>query len=215
MTTARTGYCHPCAWYVKKELHGSLSFLFLCCNSITLPTLICLFHTCRQRKRCSRRSQVTTTCPSRDWISSASAQLSTHLALTTLSSRKRGYCPALPTHFLPQKLNAIPLTQVATVQAISGTGALRVGAEYLSRFLPSAYKGAQVYLPDPSYVNHTPIFKLSGFTLNKYRYYDPNTCGLDFKGLIEDVKVKLTLQPNLSNLSSMLVSKSNVGAECP
>jgi len=78
--------------------------------------------------------------------------------------------------------------KVATVQAISGTGALRVGAEFLARFLPPSLKGTSVYLPDPTYVNHNPIFKNNGFSLKKYRYYDSKTNGLDIKGLIEDIK---------------------------
>jgi len=84
--------------------------------------------------------------------------------------------------------NGSPLLRdkkVATVQTISGTGALRVGAEFLSRFLPHK---PDVYLPDPTYVNHFPIFTLNGFKLKNYRYYDPKTCALDFKGLMDDVK---------------------------
>jgi hypothetical protein len=68
-------------------------------------------------------------------------------------------------------------------------GALRVGAEFLSRFLPPTHKGVSVYVADPTYVNHLPIFKLNGFEIKRYRYYDPNTNGLDFKGFVEDLKV--------------------------
>jgi len=75
--------------------------------------------------------------------------------------------------------------KVATVQTISGTGALRVGAEFLSRFLKDR---PDVYLPDPTYVNHYPIFTLNGFQLKHYRYYDPQTNGLNFTGLQEDMK---------------------------
>jgi len=82
---------------------------------------------------------------------------------------------------------------VATVQSISGTGALRVGAEFLSRFLPHK---PDVYLPEPTYVNHFPIFTLNGFKLKSYRYYDANTNGLDFKGLLEDVKVSYSESQN-------------------
>ncbi|ELR25647.1 glutamicoxaloacetic transaminase, mitochondrial, putative [Acanthamoeba castellanii str. Neff] len=78
--------------------------------------------------------------------------------------------------------------RVATVQAISGTGALRVGAEFLSRFLPPTHKGVSVYVADPTYVNHLPIFKLNGFEIKRYRYYDPNTNGLDLKGFVEDLQ---------------------------
>lgn len=72
-------------------------------------------------------------------------------------------------------------------------GALRVGAEFLSRFLPPSYKGASVYVADPTYVNHLPIFKLNGFEIKRYRYYDPNTKGLNYKGFIDDLLVRLNL----------------------
>jgi len=45
-----------------------------------------------------------------------------------------------------------------------------------------------VYLPNPTWGNHNTIFQDSGFQCKTYRYYDDNTCGLDFKGFLEDVK---------------------------
>ncbi|XP_043937230.1 aspartate aminotransferase, mitochondrial [Protopterus annectens] len=71
-----------------------------------------------------------------------------------------------------------------TVQSISGTGSLRVGANFLQRF----YKYSQdVYLPKPSWGNHTPIFRDAGLALKAYRYYDPSTCGFDFAGALDDI----------------------------
>ncbi|CAJ0940953.1 unnamed protein product [Ranitomeya imitator] len=71
-----------------------------------------------------------------------------------------------------------------TVQTISGTGSLRVGANFLQRF----YKFSRdVYLPKPSWGNHTPIFRDAGMELKGYRYYDPNTCGFDFPGALDDI----------------------------
>lgn len=72
-----------------------------------------------------------------------------------------------------------------TCQAISGTGALRVGAAFLSKWFPG---NKQVYLPKPSWGNHTPIFKHAGMEVAGYRYYDPKTCGFDFEGACEDIK---------------------------
>uniref|UniRef100_A0A3Q3IBT6 Aspartate aminotransferase n=1 Tax=Monopterus albus TaxID=43700 RepID=A0A3Q3IBT6_MONAL len=71
-----------------------------------------------------------------------------------------------------------------TVQSISGTGSLRIGASFLARFHGGPH---DVYLPKPSWGNHTPIFRDAGMQLKAYRYYDPSTCGLDFKGAIEDI----------------------------
>lgn len=72
----------------------------------------------------------------------------------------------------------------ATVQAISGTGALRIGAAFLAKWFPH---GKTVYLPNPSWGNHTPIFKHCGMDVKSYRYYDPSTCGFDFAGAMEDI----------------------------
>lgn len=76
----------------------------------------------------------------------------------------------------------------ATVQGISGTGSLRIGAAFLSSFFPGS---KVVYLPTPSWGNHTPIFKHAGLDVKTYKYYDPSTCGLDFKGALDDISVSV------------------------
>lgn len=74
--------------------------------------------------------------------------------------------------------------RVAVMQALSGTGALRVGAEFLKRF----YNGSNVvYVPNPTWANHHAIFERAGLEVRKYRYYKPETCGLDFDGMKEDL----------------------------
>jgi aspartate aminotransferase len=71
-----------------------------------------------------------------------------------------------------------------TVQGISGTGSLMIGANYLSDFT----KGPkEVWVPNPTWGNHIPLFTRAGFTIKKYRYYDPKTCGFDFQGALEDL----------------------------
>ncbi|XP_076628122.1 glutamate oxaloacetate transaminase 2 isoform X1 [Colletes latitarsis] len=72
----------------------------------------------------------------------------------------------------------------ATIQGISGTGSLCVGANFLSHFFPG---NKEVYLPTPTWGNHAPIFKLARLPVKFYRYYDPKTCGLDFQGVLEDI----------------------------
>jgi hypothetical protein len=47
-----------------------------------------------------------------------------------------------------------------------------------------------VYLPKPSWGNHTPIFRDAGMQLKAYRYYDPSTCGFDFNGALDDISVR-------------------------
>lgn len=71
-----------------------------------------------------------------------------------------------------------------TVQGISGTGSLAIGAFYLSEFT----KGPkEVWMPNPTWGNHIPLFSRAGFTVKKYRYYEPKTCGFDFQGALEDL----------------------------
>lgn len=50
-----------------------------------------------------------------------------------------------------------------------------------------------MYLPKPSWGNHTPIFRDAGMQLKAYRYYDPSTCGFDFKGALDDISVRATV----------------------
>lgn len=72
-----------------------------------------------------------------------------------------------------------------SVQCISGTGSLRVGANFLAKWFPG---NKTIYLPKPSWGNHTPIFKHAGLEVGSYGYYDPTTCGLNFAAACEDIK---------------------------
>ena len=72
----------------------------------------------------------------------------------------------------------------STFQSISGTGALRIGANFLAEWFPGK---KVIYLPKPTCGNHTPIFKEAGLKVARYTYYDPKTCGLDFEGACNDI----------------------------
>ena len=76
--------------------------------------------------------------------------------------------------------DVIATGRAVTVQAVGGTGALKVGADFLRRFAP----GAQVWISDPSWENHRALFEGAGFTVNTYAYYDAATRGLDFAGML-------------------------------
>lgn len=75
--------------------------------------------------------------------------------------------------------------RVAVTQSISGTGALRIGGAFLERHYPGA---KTIYIPTPSWANHNAVFKDSGLKVEKYRYYNKDTIGLDFEGMVEDIK---------------------------
>jgi aromatic-amino-acid transaminase len=71
-----------------------------------------------------------------------------------------------------------------TAQAIGGTGALKLGADFLKRFAPDA----QVWISDPSWENHRALFESAGFTVNNYPYYDAATRGVNFDGMLQALK---------------------------
>jgi len=69
--------------------------------------------------------------------------------------------------------------RVCTAQAIGGTGALRIGADLLKRFVP----GADVWISDPSWENHRALFEAAGFKVNTYPYHDDQTDGVAFDAM--------------------------------
>ena len=71
-----------------------------------------------------------------------------------------------------------------TAQAIGGTGALKLGADFLKRFSPNA----QVYISDPSWENHRALFESAGFVVNNYPYYDTATKGVNFDGMLASLQ---------------------------
>lgn len=78
--------------------------------------------------------------------------------------------------------------RVVSSQVLSGTGALRVAADFLARFLPQQNSNLEVYFPQPTWGNHIPIFTDAGFQVKYMRYYDAKTIGLDEKGFLADIE---------------------------
>jgi aromatic-amino-acid transaminase len=74
--------------------------------------------------------------------------------------------------------------RVVTAQAIGGTGALKLGADFLKRFAP----GAQVFISDPSWENHRALFEAAGFVVQNYPYYDSTTRGVNFAGMRDSLE---------------------------
>ena len=70
--------------------------------------------------------------------------------------------------------------RVATIQAIGGTGGLKVGADFLKRLKPHA----KVMISDPSWENHRALFTNAGFTVEAYPYYDAAQRGIHFDGML-------------------------------
>jgi aromatic-amino-acid transaminase len=70
--------------------------------------------------------------------------------------------------------------RVATVQALGGTGGLKLGADFLKRINPSA----SVLISDPSWENHRALFEGAGFSVASHPYYDAASQGIDFTGML-------------------------------
>ena len=70
--------------------------------------------------------------------------------------------------------------RVATVQAIGGTGGLKIGADFLKKLSPDA----KVLISDPSWENHRALFTNAGFEVGTYAYYDAQQRGVNFAGML-------------------------------
>jgi aromatic-amino-acid transaminase len=70
--------------------------------------------------------------------------------------------------------------RVSTVQAIGGTGGLKIGADFLKKVSPNA----KVLISDPSWENHRAIFVNAGFEVGTYAYYDAENRGVNFDGML-------------------------------
>ena len=70
--------------------------------------------------------------------------------------------------------------RVATVQALGGTGGLKVGADFLKKIAPNA----RVLISDPSWENHRALFSQAGFAVESYPYYDAQARGIRFEAML-------------------------------
>jgi aromatic-amino-acid transaminase len=70
--------------------------------------------------------------------------------------------------------------RAVTAQALGGTGALKLGADFLKRFVP----GAGLYISAPSWENHRAVFESAGYSVGEYTYYDAQKQGVDFEGML-------------------------------
>jgi len=104
----------------------------------------------------------------------------------------RGYLPidGLPAYnqsvqhlLFGEKSELLEAQRVVTCQALGGTGALKIGADFLKTLLPDAV----VAISDPSWENHRALFGGAGFKVQNYRYYDAKSQGVDLDGMLEDL----------------------------
>lgn len=75
---------------------------------------------------------------------------------------------------------ALAERRIATVQTLGGSGALKIGGDFLHRYFPAS----QIWISDPSWENHKAVFEGAGFRVNTYPYYDPETGSLRFDDML-------------------------------
>lgn len=80
--------------------------------------------------------------------------------------------------------DAAALGRIVTIQALGGTGALKLGADFIRQLTPEA----SVLISSPSWENHRALFTRAGFDVQEYRYYDAEARGVDFEGMLADLK---------------------------
>ncbi|MEY4749777.1 MAG: hypothetical protein RIQ60_1991 [Pseudomonadota bacterium] len=78
---------------------------------------------------------------------------------------------------------AVSEGRIVTIQTLGGSGALKVGADFLKTYFPAS----EVWVSDPSWDNHRSIFEGAGFTVHSYPYYDPATGGVRFAAMLDAV----------------------------
>ncbi|MEM6051707.1 amino acid aminotransferase [Erwinia sp. P7711] len=74
--------------------------------------------------------------------------------------------------------------RIATIQTVGGSGALKVGADFLKTYFP----GSEVYVSDPTWENHVAIFSGAGFQVKTYPWYDEESNGVKFAELVATLK---------------------------
>jgi aromatic-amino-acid transaminase len=74
--------------------------------------------------------------------------------------------------------------RVATIQTLGGSGALKVGADFLKRYFPES----GVWVSDPTWENHVAIFAGAGFEVSTYPWYNEATNGVRFNDLLATLK---------------------------
>ncbi|MBB5216971.1 aromatic amino acid transaminase [Parapusillimonas granuli] len=95
-----------------------------------------------------------------------------------------GYNKGAQTLLLGENSPLVAAGRVLTAQALGGTGALKIGADFLKQILP----GSKVAISNPSWENHRALFERAGFTVETYPYYDAATHGLNFDAMLAAFK---------------------------
>ncbi len=91
-----------------------------------------------------------------------------------------GYRQAIAPLLFGAEHTALKQNRIASIQTVGGSGALKVGADFLKRYFPESH----VWVSDPTWENHIAIFEGAGFEVSTYPWYDDTTNGVRFNDLL-------------------------------
>src|SRR6187455_2787513 len=94
------------------------------------------------------------------------------------------FCAAVQALLFGADHEAIGAGRVATIQSVGSSGGLKVGADFIARWLPKS----EVWVSDPSWENHRSMFEGAGLAVHDYPYYDAATGGLAFAAMCETLR---------------------------
>lgn len=125
--------------------------------------------------------------PQLDTIIEAQKRIAPKNDKTKLYLPMEGFKPyrdAIQTLLFGANSPAIQKGRVATIQTLGGSGALKVGADFLKTYFPNS----EVWVSQPTWDNHVAIFNGAGIKSNYYPYFDAETRGVDFDGMLSTLK---------------------------
>lgn len=79
---------------------------------------------------------------------------------------------------------AIENSRIVTLQTVGSSGGLKVGADFIKRWLPDS----QVWVSDPTWDNHRAMFEGAGIAVHTYPYYDAQSGGLKFEAMCDALR---------------------------
>lgn len=125
--------------------------------------------------------------PQLNAVASAEARLKAQPASASLYLPMEGLPPyrsAIASLLFGQQHPVLEAGRIATIQTVGGSGALKVGADFLKAYFPDS----QVWVSDPTWENHVAIFTGAGFQVNTYPWYDEENKGVKFEQLVAKLK---------------------------
>ncbi|MBO6151544.1 MAG: aspartate/tyrosine/aromatic aminotransferase [Acinetobacter sp.] len=96
----------------------------------------------------------------------------------------KSYNQATQALILGQNSSARHAGRAVTIQNLGGSGALKVGADFLKKYFPES----DIWVSQPTWENHIAIFNGAGINSHFYRYFDATSNGVDIEGMLQDLE---------------------------